>query len=448
MIQDRNSIVLYTTAVCNLKCRYCYIDKNPALVTIDNILDESFSGDYYINYAKEVFPDRNQLKEIQMWGGEPTIRMDRAFHTIDAIIDYYPKVEKIMFSTNFTTKNWFEQLYSLLELLGKHRDRIFYLDIQLSIDGPENINDSSRGIGVTNIFKENFNRLIKESSKKIPNNVYFCYFFKPTLDSKSIRLLQNKESIIEYFKFFENFYTKHDDENPPENFRYECSIPNTACPSPHTKEDGILFANYCRLCREIEKENEVYHYFNHYRTITSFNRRSYTDYKKHGYSCRGGMCGSGKFTVGLLPNRMISVCHNGFVDLISDYKKDCLENNFKTTLDSKFFNNISQESRLTMPYEELSMYELQVESFYKDTPKARIMNIATLINLLARVKQVDEKYIDREKALEAAYFIQDSTSYCVRDNINSTGSMTLYPVGLLKLLLNGAREYIEEYDGK
>lgn len=31
----------------------------------------------------------------------------------------------------------------------------------------------------------------------------------------------------------------------------------------------------------------------------------------------------------------------------------------------------------------------------------------------------------------------------MRDNYNTTGSLTLAPVGLLKLLLNGAKEYIE-----
>ena len=77
LLKDRNSLVLYTTAICNLKCRYCYIDKNPALKTIDDLLDESFKGDYYFNYAKKVFPDKNQLTEVQIWGGEPSIRLDR-----------------------------------------------------------------------------------------------------------------------------------------------------------------------------------------------------------------------------------------------------------------------------------------------------------------------------------------------------------------------------------
>ena len=45
----REVAVFYPTATCNLKCRYCGIDKNPILLQIDDALGESFEGDYYFN---------------------------------------------------------------------------------------------------------------------------------------------------------------------------------------------------------------------------------------------------------------------------------------------------------------------------------------------------------------------------------------------------------------
>lgn len=270
------------------------------------------------------------------------------------------------------------------------------------------------------------------------------WHFKPTLDNESIRLLQTKEQIIKYFQFFEEFY----DKAQPylnENFAYSLSIPNTACPSPHTKEDGLLFANLCKLCREIEKENIHLRYFKH---ICPFNPRhkDYLHQKNISYNSSGGMCGSGKFVVGLLPYNMISACHNGFCDLISDYKAESQKNinNFmsNTALDFKFFAS-DKDIRLTQTIEEFQEYERIVEGFFKPNSKAIIGNSAALINMLARVGQVDKKYIDREQALRAAYFIQEAGSFCLRDNINTTGCIDLQPVGLFKLLLNGAREYIE-----
>ena len=56
--------------------------------------------------------------------------------------------------------------------------------------------------------------------------------------------------------------------------------------------------------------------------------------------------------------------------------------------------------------------------------------------------QVDEKYLDEEEALKAALFLQERTAYCIKDNYNRTGSFTCVPVGIIKLLLNGAIEYL------
>ena len=64
MIENRKILVLYISATCNLKCTYCYIDKSPALIQIDKILEESFSDNYYFDFAKEIFPDPKQLLEI------------------------------------------------------------------------------------------------------------------------------------------------------------------------------------------------------------------------------------------------------------------------------------------------------------------------------------------------------------------------------------------------
>ena len=58
----RNTAVFYTNATCNLNCRYCSIDKNPALQTIDKILEKSFENpDYYFNQVIKFFYTNHQL---------------------------------------------------------------------------------------------------------------------------------------------------------------------------------------------------------------------------------------------------------------------------------------------------------------------------------------------------------------------------------------------------
>lgn len=437
MEKDRRCLVLYTSSICNLKCRYCYIDKNPALVSIDKILEESFKGDYYFEFIKKMFPSQDQLTEIQFWGGEPMIGLTRTIETIKKVIPYYHNFNKIMMSTNFTLPNWIDIFFEFLDLFNNFPDRKFHFCLQLSIDGTKSMNDSSRGEGVTDKFSKNFYELMNNLDR-IPKNVTLEWFFKPTLDNESIRLLQTKQDIISYYQFFEVFY-KLAKQKRNERVSFFPAIPNTASPSPHTKEDGILFANLCRLCREIEKDSDKY--FNFYKQITPYIPRHRDCGKDY---CGGGNCGVGTYSIGLLPNNMISTCHNGFVDLISDYKKMAIENEEDyTVLQSSFFKKEGTFNRMTLTLEDFSKFEVNVYNFYNNGTTAKIANIASLINLLARVRQIDQKYESREESLKAARFINSTVSYCLRDNINTSGTMELFPIGHLRLLLNGAKEYLE-----
>lgn len=443
MVKDRRTLVLYTTAVCNLRCVYCFIDKNPALVKIDNILDESFKGDYYYNFTKKMFPDPNQLREVQIWGGEPTLRLDRCYYTIERLIDHYPKFNRMMMSTNFTGKNWFDQFYGLMDVLGK-ANRKFTFSLQLSIDGPKEITDAQRGAGVTEKFTRHFMRLIEEVDERIPNNVYLDFHFKPTLTSEIIRKLQTEEAVIKYYKFFELFYSaaRLKIKNPVKS-QISPTIPNTATPSPHTVEDGKLFANFCRICREITNKNRRNRIFKFYSDIVPFAPRTKINYDRLDYTTNCSHCGSGHSVIGLLPDDMISVCHNGFCDLITDYKK--------------YSNSVGQEDKaidfrlfmmnnsnvLIYDEESFGKYERMVKEYTTTDSKFKLVNMASEIRLLAFNKQVDTKYKDPTEALKAARFIEMSTSYCIRDNVGVTGSAGLVPLGMFKLLLNGAREYIE-----
>lgn len=438
---EQSILVFYTTATCNLNCSYCYIDKNPALQEIDNLLDESFKGDYYFNFTKEIFKDPYQLKEVEFWGGEPTLRLDRAYNVVDKLIQHYPNLSEFMMSTNLTHDQWTSQFYGFLDVLGKYPERSFIFKLQLSLDGPTYLNDINRGKGVTEKFSKNFSKIISSIDTilfKYPN-IEIQAYFKPTLDSNSIKFLQIKENIIKYYQFFELFKTLSEKVASP-NFMLSLSVPNTACPSQHTVEEGKLFAKIVKLCREIEEENKEKHYFKYYNCITPY-----------GYPLIGeainwaniGGCGTGKYVIGLLPNRMVSGCHGGFVELISDYKKYCLETKDKerTISANNFIAEGMRMHPLVFPVSELEDYCEKIETFYQPQQFQKINSI-NFIKFLAKNKQVDEKYLDDKEAYKAANYLLNRTSYCIRDNLCMTGSMILPPIGLYKLLLNGALDYV------
>lgn len=439
MQKDRETLVLYTTAVCNLNCSYCYIDKNPALKKIDDILDESFKGDYYFDFTKRMFPRQGQLKRIETWGGEPFLRMDRVYGTLHRIIRHYPFFEEMHSSTNYAFPDWPEQFFGLMEQFGQYPDRRFKYLLQLSSDGPQYITDKGRGAGTSAQCMKNFKTLVDGIGNRLPPNVELTVTFKPTLDLESTKLLCDEVKLIEYYQFFEGLVEMLWNLGYS-NIRAFLPVPNTACPSPVTKEDGILFAELCRLCRKIERENIERGHFKYYQCITPF--ATNTGEQPLTYQYPNFTCGTGRTIIGLLPGEMISACHNGFVDLASDYKKQVTANHGESTIDFGMFLN-DNPMKLTMDLKNFETYERQAECYACPNTTARLSNIVSMINILAYAGQIDERYKSQEEALNAGIFIQSHTAYCIRDNYNTTGMMAAVPVGLLKLLLNGAKEHIE-----
>lgn len=440
MVDVRNTAVLYTTAVCNLKCKYCYIDKNEALKRIDNMLDESFKGDYYISFLKEVFPHRAQLRKIETWGGEPFLRMDRIYHTLHEVIKYYTLFDTMHSSTNFSFPDWNDQFFGLMAQFGEHMDRKFKYSLQLSMDGPEYINDYGRGKGTTAACMKNFDIFLDRLGTNLPSNIDLNIHFKPTLDINSFKMLDSVEKILDYYKPFDEAISRINDLGFT-NVHCSVTVPNTASPSQYTKEDGEIFANLCRLCLKAEKINDEEHILKNYKNLTPYGGINHKN-MPFTYAQAGFTCGTGKTIVGLLPNRMISTCHNGFVDLISDYKSLCTANKGESTIDFDMFI-ATRPSKFTMPYEKYQNYEFQMDCYSCKGTTARLASMALSIRMNALAGNILEKYTNEEESLKAALFIQNRCAYCVRSNYNTTGSLTMLEPGIIYLLCNGAIDVIE-----
>lgn len=444
-----NTVVFYTCGVCNLQCRYCGIDKNPILKEIDKALGESFNGDYYFEKVKKYFPNRGQLKRIETWGGEPFLKMDRLYPTLHKIINHYYYFNEMFSSTNFSYPQWIDQFFGLMDQLGQYPDRDFTYFLQLSVDGPEYINDAGRGIGVTSKCLENYNKLLTECQNgRLPDNVNLEISLKATLDNESIRNLNNKQKLIEYFQFFEdNFYEPYIKiADNIKNVSVGLAHPNTAVPSPVTVEEGRIFAEVCKKCREIEQENIDNNYFKYYKIITFFDVDITQDVLTYKYSHH--TCGTGTVMVGIMPDDMISTCHEGFTQFAEEYKKLAAQSD-RVEKSTITFDKFLMDQ--TLPYcvkdEQYLEHCRKMMMFNNQDTTARLATMTTQIVSLAMSGQIESCYLNHANALKAAMFIQCHTAFCIKDNYNKTGSFTMVPNGLLKLLLNGAMQYIQ-HDGE
>ena len=447
---DRREVaVFYTCGTCNLKCRYCGIDKNPILLKIDKDLEESFNGDYYYNRVKEYFPKMDQLRRIETWGGEPFLHMERIHYTLHKLIPEYPHLSEMFSSTNFSYPEGNDKFFDLMEQFRRYAPRHFDYHLQLSMDGPTYINDVNRGKGVTERCTENFYKMLSLMPERLPDNVSVHMGFKPTLDNTSIRQLYNsKQKIIEYYQHFEPYIEAVHNLNMP-NVDIEPTIPNTAVPSPVTVEEGKMFAELCKNCREIEQENLTEHYFKFYNCITpyAFNME---EPEFNQYKCGSRCCGTGSMLVGFLPFNLVSTCHEGFTCLYEDYKKYAQESSRLADGGTINYDKFVEEQgpMYCVTDEGYKAHEEYMSLYANPESTARLGNMTVLIMSLAMAGQIDQKYINEPEANKAALFLQTHTSYCIKDNYNTTGSFTLIPVGIPKLLLNGAIDYIILNEGK
>ena len=199
-------ITLFTTALCNLNCNYCYIckDVEGGLEQIDNDLANDFKNHNQIKQILDYNSDlANTVEGITLWGGEPFLHIDRFLDNIEIYFQTFKNLNKIDTSTNFTLPNQVSKIEKILDSINKYYngDKKFIFDLQISIDGYEEMNDFGRGKGVTERFLNNFYDLLqlKYNHEKI---IITCHT-KPTLSKETFHFLQGRENIIKWYQFFD-----------------------------------------------------------------------------------------------------------------------------------------------------------------------------------------------------------------------------------------------------
>ena len=228
-------IVLYTTAKCNLNCRYCFISKNQSLLEIDKDLENSFKDiEYYKNMFKEVDPEYiYNAEQIGLWGGEPTLGFERVAPLMLNLIDECYNLNKIFFSTNLVSQNVIDNIHYLMNQLKTIPHKYIKITMQISIDGPRDITDSQRGIGTTDKIITNLKYLI-DNNFFLPSNVDLHVIFKGTIDKDTLPKFLDRNYIINYYKFFEDEIA--DLFKPTDlNVSHGLLIPNMAVPGNYTK---------------------------------------------------------------------------------------------------------------------------------------------------------------------------------------------------------------------
>ena len=442
-----NDLTLISYGMCNLNCVYCTIDKNKYLKQVDDELKKSFE-EYETQYVPRIlkwFPDRYSLSSLQIWGGEPLWDVNRIFPLLDWIINNYPNFYRFFSSTNFSYNHWSQKIIDIILFFGKYADRKFNIEIQLSMDGPEYINDANRGKGTTKRCVTYLHDLVEKLNNiKIPENVFVSFHGKPTLSVKNIEEdLTSKEQIIQYYQELEkNCYCILDKIKDNEHTGFFPAIPNVASPSPDTSYTGRCFANICRWCRELEQEAEKH--FKYFKELCPFSRfdMQINSISNDLSGYRFG-CGTGVYTVMMMPNNYYITCHGAFGDIAQEYKKIAYNSerykNKQINLASFMQNTKSSYVKNEEEYENFSNHmgcALNKNSVaYGEFSKK-------VIQSLASCGQIDEKYKNEVDALEALNKLKPIIFSCTYNNQAINNSLVVSPTDQYRLFLNGAIDYI------
>ena len=219
------------TTSCNLQCKYCIEKKSNKAWSISHPQDYSI----YIDKLLELnIKNKETLEAIELLGGEPLLGMLDFINFLPQFIETFPNLHEIRFSTNGTFEQTSDLIKMLTRIIAENTDRQFDIKIQLSVDGPKELNDNNRGTGTTEALLKN---MVYYS---IFNNVHLKVNTNSTFYRQNLFSFISYEDVENWFNFFLN--------NFPENVQFGLFRP--AKEVFWNKDDGIRFAQILNWANE------------------------------------------------------------------------------------------------------------------------------------------------------------------------------------------------------
>ena len=447
------SVNLYFSAICNLRCKYCFqpkienINKDTNKKIIDWISSGRLEDDILDVFGKNI-------TNISLWGGEPSINIPYLTERISNFYEKFPKLKSISFSTNISRKNLCNNIITLINRVSEENiksNRCVSVDVQFSIDGPPEIND--------------FNRVGSKADTIINNITYFCnkvkdinprYYYlniKSTISKESLRWLMTDNNLEYYYSFFISQYEKWESiigNKAPRGGTFICFV----YPGNFTKEDGILFYQLCKKQNSEEFKEKFKDSNVSFDNQVSSRIKNSMSVIRAGYyrSYKGEMlsscsCCAGKSSLGLTESGNIHICHATYMfdeNIIKYIEDNNIISDFEATQGFSFrnFKNVIQNNIVVSKDDKTRLYRLlnKMKVFNSDI-STKIQYFEIMISQLAVSNQIDKKYLNSEYRDLAIAYLLFGGHECPADNIWEFGSPYIRSLSQTKLVLNGAFDY-------
>ena len=436
------SIALHWSSDCNMACQYCYIEKDKhAMASYNRQLREALADGSYVKNIKEKFEHiKDNIENLSLWGAEPTINGIYFKDTIYECLDFFTNVDSLMFSTNalLGADVIYQQFYLPLLSYAESKQRPLTFELQLSLDGPPEFNDSSRHEGATTNTLETLYTLLAKTPRD-------CEYFKFSVQTKATLDVSYMKIMVEegiskfqwYYDFMNEIHGKACDianDNPTVKACHIFGVPTLVDPGYYTVEDGKIFAQWLSMLKFVDRSKwhkESQHVPLFYQGLNIIvDNENLVNPIAQGYNVFS--CSSGKYNYCVDYDCTIYTCNR-------------LCRNAALTPDLKYKGSMLSNSNIDNPNGKKWLKRNYANQIFHEDIVARKNFMDAIAFAMIKAGQMDEIYLYDEEARLVMFYMM-SALYChIGAEEDYTGNPFIPPASYFRLLGNGAQQELENY---
>lgn len=430
----------FSSGVCNLKCKYCYIPKTPLMSSLHKDIVEKIGSKEWLDSLEKTYG--KELEYLGLWGAEPTMTLDCI--PIEVALRRFPKLKSISFSTNMMAK--VNSIARFIERIQKVTDKVIEFKCQISVDGPAFITDVNRVKGAAAKIPENFLDLVRKLNKISFDKIKVKFDVKATLSLDNIRMLnKTPQKIKEYFGYFDGIEKAFKHINNHKNVIFNnCAAPTLMVPGKYDSEDGKDLAKFFELLKKMKYPNTYV-----FRLKRIFDYEAELSTKPSMFTCSGGDSNLG---AGIEDD--LHICHRSFFFNYKEYIDSILKGLSTENWDVSLFDKgridlINKNFIVNSNDKKETTRFFYVMRNYHDFWRLKISYTVAILKELVACGQASESYLNEDLAIAFGLFINIGLS-CPMENLLNTGVVHLSPVSTFRLFANGAfevilRQVLEQY---
>lgn len=437
-----NGLYLSVSSKCNLNCTYCFLKKDKSYIEADKKCRQALiDGSYVDNILKgleRINYDKTTFDRLELWGGETTLHFDIFDKPLFKILQKFPNITRMFFSTNGTFN--INTMTSFLDKVDENVGRDFKISFQFSMDGPPDILKRTRNLDY-NIIRNNLTQLIQYYNTKKLKHINLEFYYKATLPWDIFKeIFSTREGIYRYCDFFEEElkYFQSINLNKDVNF-IRGGYPNCAIPYAYTVEDGLELGRIARLFDTCDFSK-----YKNYDYDTNFAYMLFKEELKVDPYRQSTICGMNYSSFLFRYDGSLLPCTSAIMD---DNKEHIKNTEKEFPEEYKLLQNIDFENYvinlITATDEEI--YDFFYKAYWMWEGQANILahNISAILYYMSLAGQVSPIYAQNKEVLirHSRYLVPRVG--CYYNDVKLNGSPFIPMMDALKFYCNGHLEYFD-----